>query len=602
MRERRSRRVSRRKQSRRLRSRRKHGRRGKSRVKKSRKSRISEKSRKSGKCEQKWKTLEHNGVMFQEEYVPIGIPITYEDQNGNKLEIELTPHAEEAAFFYARVCMIKDQNYTKNKTFNSNFWNDFKKLLPKGSLIKKFSGLSFENFVKYTKTKKDLQGNISRSRKRYEKDQKELKYAPFKTAYVDGKPQDVGNFIIEPASIFMGRGKHPKMGMIKTRIQPKDVTINIGASASIPKLPAGQFWGHIIHDPCKEWLASWKDPISGSVKYVYLAPTADFKSQSDEAKFNLARDLKQNFIQAIRQNYMDILDSVGIGKAFTKRKQLATALYLIDSLLLRVGNEKSSDEADTVGVTSLRVEHIKLGANPPPYKIALDFLGKDSVRYEKKLEVPKSVYQELKLCEKGKEPKDLLFDLITPKDVNYYLKNFMPGLTAKVFRTMNASTIYQNSVDKIKISRNEKIPTVVNKVNKANADVAIACNHTKKVSSTFNEGIRKITSQISKTQQSIKEKQSEINHSRDRKSRRKSQGLITKLSKEKEKLKDLRVKLDAKRKLKSVATGTSKQNYIDPRITVAFSKRKSIPLEKLFNKQQLKKFEWAEDVKSNWKF
>ena len=54
--------------------------------------------------------------------------------------------------------------------------------------------------------------------------------------------------------------------------------------------------------------------------------------------------------------------------------------------------------------------------------------------------------------------------------------------------------------------------------------------------------------------------------------------------------------------MKEVATGTSKINYIDPRITVAFAKRHDIPMEKVFNKQQLKKFEWALDVGSKWVF
>ena len=40
--------------------------------------------------------------------------------------------------------------------------------------------------------------------------------------------------------------------------------------------------------------------------------------------------------------------------------QLGVAVYLIDRLALRVGNEKGDDEADTVGCCSLRVEHISL--------------------------------------------------------------------------------------------------------------------------------------------------------------------------------------------------------------------------------------------------
>ncbi len=41
-------------------------------------------------------------------------------------------------------------------------------------------------------------------------------------------------------------------------------------------------------------------------------------------------------------------------------RQRSVALYFIDKLALRAGNEKDEDQADTVGCCSLRVEHIKL--------------------------------------------------------------------------------------------------------------------------------------------------------------------------------------------------------------------------------------------------
>jgi DNA topoisomerase I len=43
-------------------------------------------------------------------------------------------------------------------------------------------------------------------------------------------------------------------------------------------------------------------------------------------------------------------------------RQLGTCAYFIDRLALRVGGEKNTDEeADTVGCTSLRVEHVRVG-------------------------------------------------------------------------------------------------------------------------------------------------------------------------------------------------------------------------------------------------
>lgn len=38
----------------------------------------------------------------------------------------------------------------------------------------------------------------------------------------------VGNFRVEPPSLFRGRGEHPKMGKVKKRVYPRDITINIG--------------------------------------------------------------------------------------------------------------------------------------------------------------------------------------------------------------------------------------------------------------------------------------------------------------------------------------------------------------------------------------
>jgi DNA topoisomerase-1 len=47
----------------------------------------------------------------------------------------------------------------------------------------------------------------------------------------------VGNFRVEPPSLFRGRGEHPKMGKIKQRVYPRDITINIGERAHAAVAP-----------------------------------------------------------------------------------------------------------------------------------------------------------------------------------------------------------------------------------------------------------------------------------------------------------------------------------------------------------------------------
>ena len=64
----------------------------------------------------------------------------------------------------------------------------------------------------------------------------------------------------------------------------------------------------------------------------------------------------------------------------------------------------------------------------------------------------------------------------------------------------------------------------------------------------------------------------------------------------------LKIKKETKIKMKNVSLGTSKTNYIDPRIIFAFMKKYNIPEDKLFNTALLYKFEWANNVTADYVF
>jgi DNA topoisomerase-1 len=55
---------------------------------------------------------------------------------------------------------------------------------------------------------------------------------------------------VEPPGLFRGRGEHPKMGKIKKRIYPRDITINIGEGEPVPEHP---FPGQVRPDQCFFW-------------------------------------------------------------------------------------------------------------------------------------------------------------------------------------------------------------------------------------------------------------------------------------------------------------------------------------------------------------
>jgi len=57
-----------------------------------------------------------------------------------------------------------------------------------------------------------------------------------------------------------------------------------------------------------------------------------------------------------------------------------------------------------------------------------------------------------------------------------------------------------------------------------------------------------------------------------------------------------------KEKNKNFALGTSKINYMDPRITIGWCKHKEVPIEKCFTKTLRDKFVWAMNIEPAWQF
>ena len=141
-----------------------------------------------------------------------------------------------------------------------------------------------------------------------------------------------------------------------------------------------------------------------------MAANSAWKGMSDLAKYEKARELKKH-IHKVRADYMKGMGSKDLGQ-----RQHAVAVYLIDRLALRVGNEKNTDEeADTVGCCSLRVEHVKDDAGEN--MLHLNFLGKDSIEYDNTNEIIPRAYALILKFMKNKKPSDQLFDKVEPSDI-----------------------------------------------------------------------------------------------------------------------------------------------------------------------------------------
>jgi DNA topoisomerase-1 len=76
----------------------------------------------------------------------------------------------------------------------------------------------------------------------------------------------------------------------------------------------------------------------------------------------------------------------------------------------------------------------------------------------------------------------------------------------------------------------------------------------------------------------------------------------SRISKWEEDIKKLEADIRNRDENKEVALGTSKINYMDPRISVAWCKRCDVPIDKIFPKTLREKFNWAMAVAPTWKF
>jgi len=439
----------------------------------------------------KWTTLEHNGVVFPPPYEPLpkNVKMYYDG-----IPVSLDINAEEIA--YAFGSMLNSTHNVENPTFQQNFFNDFKEMLDKTGhakdkngnriTIDEFEKCDFQKIYDHVDAERQAKKALSQAEKKKIKLEKDEKEAPYMYCMWDGRKQKVGNFRVEPPGLFRGRGEHPKTGKFKKRVMPEQITINIGKEAMVPKPPDGHKWKEVKHDQEGTWLAMWQENINGAYKYVMLAANSDVKGQSDYKKFEKARELKKH-IDRIRKDYHRELKS-----EIMAERQRATAIYLIDQFALRAGNEKGEDEADTVGCCSLKFEHVTL---QPPDTVIFDFLGKDSIRFYNEVKVDPQVFKNLKIFKRSpKHEGDDIFDRLTTSSLNKHLQGYMPGLTAKVFRTYNASWTMSNLLKEMKSTGS--LAEKVKDYNDANRKVAIICNHKRTVAATHTATMEKMEDKI----------------------------------------------------------------------------------------------------------
>lgn len=330
-------------------------------------------------------TLVHQGPVFPEEYVPKGYSF-----NGKVL----SPLAEEMFVNwakYSRTDYASDATLVKNvkkcifreldASQKANFPQDYQ-----GLVDQILADIDAAKVAKASRSEKEIN------------DEKAAK-AAIKEKYIvaikNGKLQPLQGYMVEAPGFILTRGKSPIKGMWKYRTVPEDITINfiplppeewnklskkvqdvILGKADIstlsakdqtkvqemnlpkpPAPPAGHKWADVIANYDGNYTFKYKVDV-GHVcmrdKQIRFGANSEDAANADEMKYDNAVKL----LKKLKKLEKHI--EKGMQSTNKKTAQAALVTYLIMNTAIRVGNEKSEDEADTVGMSTMKVGNIKL--------------------------------------------------------------------------------------------------------------------------------------------------------------------------------------------------------------------------------------------------
>jgi DNA topoisomerase-1 len=496
------------------------------------------------------KQLIHNGVLVPR-YEPHGLGVIFRERR-----IELSSDQEEMAVAWVKKLRTE---YVQDPVFRMNFFSDFSRAMGvcADEPEREFDFSEVIEFVNNEEAKRLSMSREERRRLAQERRKaRELNKERYGYAIVDGVRVELGSYTVEPSSIFIGRGNHPLRGRWKQGPKEQDIVLNLSPDAPTPQ--GG--WGGRVWEPESMWVACWYDKLRGKKKYIWLSESSFIKQQREVEKFNRARELAEN-IEEVQRHIYSNLNSPDL-----LRRKIATVCYLIDALKFRVGDEKDEDEADTVGATTLRPEHIQFRrGNVAVFK----FLGKDSVEWNIEAKLPRIVIRNLE--EFIKEAGSYIFKGVRSENVSAFLDEVAPGLTSKVFRTYHATRAVEESLKAARVVRSD--PPFVKKYAATMANLAAAkeCNHRRKLPKSWEQSIAK-----------LEERLKALEHRATKASIRRAD--------------ELRMRIELKKATRDYNLNTSLKSYIDPRVYFDWGRKVDFDWKNYYSKTLQRKFQWVESL------
>jgi DNA topoisomerase-1 len=560
------------------------------------------------RAKDRFKSLTFNGPQMPDEYKQDVFEL-----KGQKISVE-------AAEGFVMLARYIDTDYYKDATFRKNSWDYWKKLLPK-SLQTKLEDFEPEFHSYHDKqvadkeAAKKLETKEDREAKKAER---EAKKQQFGYAIVDGKRTPIAGYMIEGPGYIITRGADPRKGSWKARVKPSDVTVNIvGDPAKTKELQTKGY--KVVSNPDVLWLFKYDMQLSSTSvpinKKVIFAGNSEIGQGQDVAKYIKATELLN------RWDEMQAHIKGAIGSNDAERRQSAIIAYLTQRTGIRVGSDKdTSVYADTVGASTLRAKNVAISGTT----LHLDFLGKDSVPLVADYDIDDYAAKAIAALLATKKPNDKLFDKADATEVNMFLKELIPDVSPKTFRTANGTATLVAQLKKQSITVNSSLLDKKRALFAASLETSKLLNHQKNVGKNAADQEAKAKDKVKAAKEKSNERKTKATEQLKKikvdietaKSLWKGAKLKDKIGKLNEKM--LRIKssveraelnidkqqfnLEMKKGTQDISLSTARAAYCDPRVLFSWAKDVNFPIAGIYSKSMLDRFSWAEGTDADfWK-
>ncbi|XP_053575114.1 DNA topoisomerase 1-like [Bombina bombina] len=540
-----------------------------------------------------------------------------------------------------------DHEYTTKDVFRNNFFMDWRKemTLEEKMIINDLAKCDFTEMFTYYKGKMEQKKNKTKEEKLITKEENEKLIQEFGYCIMDHHKERIGNFKIEPPGLFRGRGDHPKQGLLKKRILPEDVIINcsitgldfllVSSSSRVPLDGLVTHMCRVLDEHHQKLTSLFRKTFAALLLHLHgSAPETGLVNKVEQDRDNLPTVHISTECMSVAASISRPSEAAGKVTEADKESDTEAHQQLQDDspitkadLKLLVSKKDIADNFEklwekidsihssvTSSLSEFKTELLELGNRVETLEDQKDAMVEQVDEISQDLATQQQIDDTTMITYSNHDLRETIQlnsqsrDSQTPL-LNKHLQALMEGLTAKVFRTYNASITLQQQLEELTDSK-ESVPGKILSYNRANRAVAVLCNHQRAPPKTFDQSMANLRTKIdarneviSLAKKELKEAIKEAKANDSEKLKKVVESKRRALQRAEEQLLKLEVQATDREENKQIALGTSKLNYLDPRISVAWCKKWQVGLEKIYNKTQRDKFAWAIDMtETDFKF